>query len=225
MGGSKWVTLWMVGADGKHHKVGRITKKQQQALIEAQERTGKLNNMMNMKRDVVVQEDQRFVLTVPKKFHSALQNAKDKQDKDKAWRVDVHDERDYRFDKLYVSKNGSTIAVTPDGDIISVCKNPGDMPGKEILALAVKQGGKKLDSYGGNHSFYRACGFEPVSWCEWDDRYAPPGWNPKKHKREPIIFYKYTGNKVKVDNETEFTSRVPASKDYDTAMNIRDEQL
>ena len=89
------------------------------------------------------------------------------------------------------------IAVTRDGDIISVCSNSNDKTtrGRDLLEIAVQNGGKKLDAYSGLFGFYRKCGFEPVSYCEFDERFAPPDWTKGVDKPEPIIFWKYTGNK------------------------------
>ncbi len=175
-----------------------------------------------IKRDM--EELQR--LKEAEKFQKTLKKAKESQDPSKAWRVDVHKAQDYVEDKTYVTEGGSTIAVTPSGDIISVCKNQNDtLSGSDLLAQAVEMGGVKLDSYGKNHAFYTKNGFEPVSWCEWDDRFAPDGWDAERDDREPIIFYKYTGNKTKVLDYHEFTSRVPASADYDAAQKVRDDSL
>ena len=147
-----------------------------------------------------------------------------------AWRVTSYtaDELKEKYPnaKLFTTPGGSTFAVNKDGDIISVCRNPNDKQyrGKDLIAMAVENGGTKLDSYSGNHDFYLKQGFEPVSWCVFDKRYAPNDWTPIRDKEEPIIFYRYTG---KIGNESveDFTSRIKASKDYDTAMEIRDKSM
>ena len=181
-------------------------------------------------------ERQRERAIESEKFRKALQKAKASQDDDKAWRVDVHDSGDYHKDRLYTTDGGSTIAITPDGDIISVCKNINDkaIKGTQLLEKAVEMGGVKLDSYEGNHKFYIKCGFEPVSWCEWNPKFAPDDWNAERDKPEPIIFYRYVGHPV-TETAAEFMARVPASKgtnpktgmpdpdyDYGVAMEVRD---
>ena len=111
-------------------------------------------------------------------FAKSLKTAYDKMEEtapEKAWRVTVHSqqelEEEYPGAKLHITDGGSTVAVTKDGDIISVCGNPGDkLRGKDLLKLAVENGGKKLDSYSGNHGFYVKCGFEAVSWCAQQER-------------------------------------------------------
>lgn len=104
--------------------------------------------------------------------------------------------------------------------------------GKELLAEAVRRGGRLLDSYDGNHGFYVSQGFEPVSWCKWDDRFKPEGWDDDPvAKDEDIIFYKYVGldsnHKSLVDDKLkdlkQFKKLVKAGKDYDMAKGQRDE--
>ena len=148
-----------------------------------------------------------------------------------AWRVTAHtkDELDSEYSdaKLHITKGGSTTAVTQSGDIISVCKHPDDtIRGKDLISASVSNGGIKLDSYSGNHGFYIKCGFEPVSWCDWNDEYAPPDWDISKGcEREPVIFYKYTGNKSKYATAEQFFESTLASADYDAAQKARDDSL
>lgn len=166
-------------------------------------------------------------------FAKSLKTAYDKMEEtapEKAWRVTVHTqqelEEEYPGAKLHITEGGSTVAVTKDGDIISVCGNPGDkLRGKDLLKLAVENGGKKLDSYSGNHGFYVKCGFEAVSWCEFDEQYAPPGWVNGRDKPEPVIFYKYTGKSNQSLNEQDIFNSIPASADYDAAQSARNQSI
>lgn len=166
-------------------------------------------------------------------FAKSLKTAYDKMEEtapEKAWRVTVHSqqelEEEYPGAKLHITDGGSTVAVTRDGDIISVCGNPGDkLRGKDLLKLAVENGGKKLDSYSGNHGFYVKCGFEAVSWCEFDEQYAPPGWVKGRDKPEPVIFYKYTGQSNQSRNEQDIFNSIPASADYDAAQAARNQSI
>lgn len=166
-------------------------------------------------------------------FAKSLKTAYDKMEEtapEKAWRVTVHTqqelEEEYPGAKLHITEGGSTVAVTKDGDIISVCGNPGDkLRGKDLLKLAVENGGKKLDSYSGNHGFYVKCGFEAVSWCEFDEQYAPPGWVKGRDKPEPVIFYKYTGKSNQSLNEQDIFNSIPASADYDAAQSARNQSI
>lgn len=162
-----------------------------------------------------------------KTFVNTLAEAKATVDPAKAWRVSspnsaVFDE-EHPNAKKYTTPGGSTVAITPDGDIVAVCKNEKDsLRGWQLIKFAVKNGGVKLDSFSGNHDFYTKNGFEPVSWTHFDINYKPPGWIPE-YGKEPVVFYKYTG---KVTNESieDFKNRVPESKDYDEAKKMRDNQ-
>ncbi len=166
-------------------------------------------------------------------FAKSLKTAYDKMEEtapQKAWRVTVHTqaelEEEYPGAKLHITDGGSTVAVTKDGDIISVCKNPDDsLRGKDLLKMAVANGGKKLDAYSGIFGFYTKCGFEPVSWCEFDEQCAPPDWVKGRDEPEPVIFYKYTGNKSQFEKPEEFFAAVPASADYGAAQGTRDGQV
>lgn len=167
-----------------------------------------------------------------KEFTDAPTSAKTAVEKERpedAWRVDSPSAEEFDENhpnaKKYITSGGSTFAVTSDGDIVGVCKKPGDNKrGGDLLKIAVASGGKKLDSYEGNHEFYTRNGFEPVSWCKWDDRFTPPGWKAERDKKEDIIFYKYTGNST-MESAKDFKLRVPASSDYDTAQKQRDKEL
>lgn len=167
-------------------------------------------------------------------FTEAVKTAQAAQDASAAWRVTASSIEEFIANhsgaSCHITAGGSTVAVTLDRDIVSLCKMNGDsMTGKEIIAQAVEAGGIKLDSYSGNHTFYVKCGFEPVSWCKWDDKYAPAGWNASRDAREDIIFYKYVGKKGSYSSETlnvdNFLSSTPASKDYDTAKAVRDSKI
>ena len=174
---------------------------------------------------------------------------------DIAWRVTDLSQEEFDDEhpdaRCHVTPGGSTVAVTTDGDIVSVCRNPGDsVSGDELIQIAVKAGGVKLDSYEGNHKFYIENGFEPVSWCKWDDSGADEGWLSKdwlrvnglapdistadlnkipdsalKAKREDIIFYRYTGRSSLYTEAKDFKKAIPACRDYGEAMSIRDKSV
>lgn len=160
-------------------------------------------------------------------FRETLIKVKSLHPPDVKWRVDVHEAQDYKDCKLYITNHDSTIAITKDKDIISVCANPtkdNKDSGRTLMEYAVKQGGVKLDSFDGNYRFYRKCGFEPVSWCKFDPEFSPQGWKPE-YKSENVIFFKYTGKKSEYEYPEDFYNSVKPSKDYDTAMNKRDREL
>lgn len=176
-----------------------------------------------------------------KKGFSTLRNG---MNADKRWRVsDDYSVDDYKDMDKFMNENGSTFALHGT-DIVSVAANAekGDR-GRDILADAVEAGGNKLDAYAGIYGFYSKCGFEPVSWTEWDDNYANDDWleangytrkqwdsmkaKPKdedlKVKREPIVFFKYTG-KVNTMSLEDFKKSVEPLE-YDKAYEMRDKSL
>lgn len=167
-----------------------------------------------------------------KKYVGQLSKAKKSLPEEQApWRVTSYDDGE-QFDnwhpgaKKYCTEGGSTIAVTPEGDIVGVCHHDGDpVRGKELLEYAVKNGGNKLDAYEGLFGFYTKCGFEPVSWCKWDENFAPSDWKKGRDNPENIIFYKYTGEKSKFVSTKEFFEKVKADNDYDAAQKRRDSEI
>lgn len=165
-----------------------------------------------------------------KTFVNTLAEAKATVDPKRAWRVSspnsaVFDE-EHPNAKKYTTPGGSTVAITPDGDIVALCRNENDsLRGWQLMKFAVKNGGVKLDSFSGNHEFYTKNGFEPVSWTRFvdEEKVRPDDWKPE-YDKEPVVFYKYTG---KATNESleDFKNRVPESKDYFAAQKMRDDQI
>lgn len=212
----------VINAYMKDKKVEKVTLedfigKNYNISIEKREEKPKKNNKK-------INKGGRHYRTVsPKSFAKSIKLAKETLEANKAWRVSAQEAKNYKNTRNFVSKGGSTFAITNDGDIISVSKHRGDtLSGKDILKEAVKQGGVKLDSFSGNHKFYQKCGFEPVSWCRWEDDQAPEDWDSNRDKREPIIFYRYTGKVPdKVEGPEVFFQKVAPSKSYYEAMEYR----
>lgn len=164
-------------------------------------------------------------------YHNTIATAKEAQSENKRWRVDVHEAGDYEGCKKIVSEGGSCAAVTPDGDIISVCKNPNDktVSGRDIMAKAVEEGGVKLDSFAGNHDFYVKCGFEAISATPFNEQYAPEGWKAGRDAPELVVAYKYVG-KGNVKNVTEEQMKASVKifegeNGYDEMIAFRDAQI
>lgn len=167
-----------------------------------------------------------------KSFVPVLNAAKDSCPPDTAWRVDTYrtaEDFDAENVKVYTTDGGSTFAIKPDGDIISVCKNQDTdkgMNARDLMAAAVERGGTHLDSYSGNIGFYAKCGFEVVSRCQFDERYAPPGWTKGRDKPEDIYFMRYVGvGKVTMFRPEEVESHIPYSADYDAAAKALEQAL
>ena len=196
----------------------------EQKRVEELTKRGENDKIDNRKREV-------FGGAKHKEYLDALVTAKKTLSPKIAWRVDDYGGSIEEFKvshqnaTLHITAGGSTVAVEKNGDIIAVCKNDNDtVSGSSLIQQAVANGGTKLDSYAGNHKFYCKNGFEPVSWCAFNEEYAPHDWDKNRDKPEPIIFYRYTGKKS-TESAEEFYVRVPASEDYDTAMEMRDNKM
>ena len=165
-------------------------------------------------------------------FVDALTDAKAtvaKERPQESWRVSSPSAEEFEQEHpgavMHVTQGGSTVAVTPDGDIVGLCKKPSDnVKGKDLLKIAVENGGKKLDSFSGLWKFYSQNGFEPVSWTPFDKEYAPTDWN-EEYEEEPVIFWKYTGKMTAYSTEEDFFNAVKASSSYDEAQKARDEEI
>ncbi|MGN0743888.1 MAG: hypothetical protein ACI4MZ_01250 [Christensenellales bacterium] len=162
-------------------------------------------------------------------FVNALKDAKASIAAENAWRVSSPDTAEFDSEhpnaKKYRTKGGSTIAISPDGDIVSVCRKIGDnVRGSDLLKFAVANGGTKLDSFSGLWKFYSKNGFEPVSWTPFDKNYAPDGWK-EEYDEEPVIFWKYTGGKTKYLNHKDFIKSVPPDDSYEEAKIKRDKEI
>ncbi len=176
-----------------------------------------------------------FESSSPNDFHKTLSEAKENIPLNKRWRVDLHSIEDYEKDKLFVTKGGSCVAVEPDGNIVSVCRKPKDIyRGSDLLAKALKEGGDRLDAFGDVlFDFYTDNGFEPVSWTPFNEEYAPDEWIEARNQgmdvqKEPVIFYRYTGEYDKETNPFDYEKFLRTTKpydDYDLAKNRRDAEI
>lgn len=167
-----------------------------------------------------------------KEFVPVLQEAKDAQRPEARWRVDSYrSAEDFEAEgiSVYRTEGGSTFAIKPDGDIISVCKNPVTdkaTNARDLMAAAVEAGGTHLDSYDGNWGFYTKCGFEVVSRCKFDPQYAPPGWKEANGKKEDIVFMRYVGvGNVQDHSRSAMQRRVPYSDSYEEAEQVLRQQM
>lgn len=194
--------------------------------------------------------------STPAELISTLTDAKESRPEQDRFRVTCPTEDEFVKEHpgavCHVTPGGSTCAVALDGDIVSVCKKRGDrsVTGGDLLKMAVEAGGVKLDSYDGNHEFYNAHGFTPVSWCHWADEAAGEHWlNPDwreanglpeditteqlraipdsqlKVPREDVVFYRYTGDSTEQISLEDFKKQVPASRGYDEAKKRRDDSF
>ena len=192
-----------------------------------------------------------FCSEKPETFRDAVVEAQESYSDAEGWRVGPHDEYT-DADKCFVSESGSTTCVAENGDIVSVCKKKGSKDrASDLLQQAIANGGDRLDAYGmGLFRLYTSNGFEPCSWCEWDDEYASDKWKAAnglpddnswfgipdselKVPREPVLFYRYTGKKAAYSSEDDIRnaydgflkSTESAGTDYGAAYEQRDKMM
>ena len=163
-------------------------------------------------------------------FTQAIKKAKASIDEEDAWRVSSPDSQEFDIEhpnaRKFATKGGSTVAISQDGDIVGLCRNANDdISGSDLLKFAVENGGDRLDAFGKLWKFYAKNGFEPVSWTPFDEQYAPAGWKKGRDKTEPVIFWKYTGEKPKYSSYNEFIESVKASASYDEARDARNKEI
>ncbi|WP_099321113.1 phage portal protein [Anaerococcus sp. Marseille-P3625] len=164
----------------------------------------------------------------PKEFVKALSEAIESMPKYKRWRVSSKTEEECQDLKCYRTDGGSVFAITNQGDIEAVCKNSNDnIRGRDLLKEAVRLGGKKLDSFIGNHKFYSEIGFTAYSRCKFDKNYKPPLWREGYDKEEDIAFYVYDGN-TEFEKWSKQKSKIKefnGETAYEDAYNYRDNIL
>lgn len=164
-------------------------------------------------------------------FKDSLDEAKETNNDEDKWRVDnTKTANDYVGSKLCKLFGDSVVAITPKGDIESLCKNVnGDDRGKDLLKIAKAYGGDRLDAFGSNlYNFYTRNGFEPVSWTPFNEEYAPDDWVKGRDEAEPVIFYKYVGKDAKKIGYDDFLNNTKAcigDDGYENAMKIRDKAI
>lgn len=99
--------------------------------------------------------------------------------------VFVYSAAQYQKMRLFLTEDGrSGFALKPDGDIVSVFSSGGGLA-HAMLALAVQEGGTKLDAFDTVlPDIYAVNGFREVRREAWNDEYAPEGWWDDVTKRE-----------------------------------------
>jgi hypothetical protein len=167
----------------------------------------------------------------PSSFYAAISEAK--QGNPHGAFVTAHDVSEYGDMKMFLGDdNGVGVAVTKDGDIVSVFKNPNISKSRKavssILLTAIDNGGVKLDNYnGGLSQMYLNHGFIPVARTAFVDEYAPSDWNYERDGRPDIIFWMHNGNDVETVARNIGTQEMPDLKalplmEYDEAAAYRD---
>jgi len=106
--------------------------------------------------------------------------------------ITPHTAKDY-------SALGAEIHMTPDGkagyaitkekELVSVFSKPGAHLGAAAVRQAVEKGAMKLDCFDGFlPNFYSKFRFIEYNRIEWDDEYAPDGWNYEEFGRPDVVF-------------------------------------
>lgn len=128
-------------------------------------------------------------LSTPKEFHKAISEAK-KANPD-GFMVDVHEESNYENDLLLITEDGkSGIAITPEGDIISVFSAVrGESRLEKLMFMAIAAGGKKLDcfylsGFRGLINLYARFGFVVGATTPFNEKYAPDGFHEWKESNK-----------------------------------------
>ena len=172
----------------------------------------------------------------PEWFHEAIGAAK--QANPYGAFVDQKPLEDYGKVKTFISPDGGVgVAVTNDGDIVSVFKNSRVSKRKNsvssILFTALDNGGKKLDNFNSPElsQMYLQHGFVPVARIAFNDDYAPDGWNYERDGRPDIYFWVHNGDDADTILEKMGTYEMPDPEDiplftgpnaYDEAYAARD---
>lgn len=143
-------------------------------------------------------------------------------DPDNYWSVDLPSEQtviDAARNGRLIEVEGGMAVVTDSGNLVGVFKD-GDGKGlfKEIAKLSIDAGAFKLDNYDTYLTgIYEKNGFRVVSRLEFNEDYAPEGWNQEKHGTPDVVFMVYDPEgKISIDEQS-FTKN-----QYEEASAYRD---
>jgi hypothetical protein len=137
-------------------------------------------------------------------FHDAIRIAK--ENNPHGAYVNLYDVGEYANKELFLSPDGQAgMAVTSDGDIVSVFKNPNNTSNDvthNIMLTALENGGSKLDCFAGflptNYAKY---GFKPVARVKFDPEFAPDGWNFKRDGQPDVVMMVHNGESHSITKE------------------------
>ena len=122
--------------------------------------------------------------TAPDKFHQAISAAKTQHPHSGA--VHVYSLDEYADMRTFTTTDGTAgFAIKPDGDIVSVFNTksgPHRQVAPHMIALAIEQGGKKLDAFDINGylpNLYDSMGFSEVGREVWNPKFKPDDWDEK----------------------------------------------
>lgn len=193
-----------------------------------------ITKLLDGKEPPIKHTKQEIVVADPKRFRRAI--AKEKIRNKNGWMVDVHD--DYSEEKCFLTKDGKAgVAVTKDGDIVSLFSSVGgDHRSEKLIMMAIENGGCKCDCYGGGlENIYRKFGAEAVGRVKFNREYAPDAWkllpdgDPRKKEYDVVAMIFPKSVKESVDLwkslDTIKLSEVKLFGDYDEMIKFRDSLL
>lgn len=193
-----------------------------------------ITKLLDGKEPPIKHTKQEIVVADPKRFRRAI--AKEKIRNKNGWMVDVHD--DYSEEKCFLTKDGKAgVAVTKDGDIVSLFSSVGgDHRSEKLIMMAIENGGCKCDCYGGGlENIYRKFGAEAVGRVKFNREYAPDAWkllpdgDPRKKEYDVVAMIFPKSVKESVDLwkslDTIKLSEVKLFGDYDEMIKSRDSLL
>lgn len=82
---------------------------------------------------------------------------------------------------MFLTDDGKAgFAIVEGDELVSVFSYRGRHAGDAVVAKAVELGARRLDCYDINHmlpGLYGSHGFSPIAYVDWNDDYAPDGWD------------------------------------------------
>lgn len=207
---------------------GLLSRSLNESNIDSVIRTNKkLNKLLDSRIPPISHTSQMVVPVNGSDFKSAISAEKIRNKR--GWMVDVHD--DYSGMKCFLTSDGkSGIAVTKDGDIISVFSSvAGDKRLEKLIPVAIENGGIKCDCYGGGlQNIYARYGATATGKVPFNKDYAPSDWDGKSEY--PVVAMKfpesidrsikYYNRNVSIDIE-----KVKTFDDYEKMLLDRDKRL
>lgn len=125
-------------------------------------------------------------------FHGAISALKNGN----KWAAAVHvyDQAEYGKMRLFLTQDAKAGFALKGDDVVSVFSTQKDGAAHSMLALAVQEGGRRLDAFDTVlPKIYALNGFVATSRTAWNDEYAPPGWSKALfasfNKGQPDVVY------------------------------------
>lgn len=207
---------------------GLLSRSLNESNIDSVIRTNKkLNKLLDSRIPPISHTNQMVVPVNGSDFKAAISTEKIRNKR--GWMVDVYD--DYSGMKCFLTSDGkSGIAVTKDGDIISVFSSvSGDKRLEKLIPIAIENGGIKCDCYGGGlQDIYARYGAKATGKIPFNKEYAPSDWDGKSEY--PVVAMKFpesVDKSIKYYNRNVFIDmkKVKAFDDYEKMLLDRDKRI